>query len=162
VPLLAAKALFKNELRKAGLEWVIFRAGGFFSDLAKMGQSAEKGTMVVIGSGENVFTPVDVRDVARVMVEELPVRRNCVVEIGGPEDMSWNAICRTCFAHYGRKPRILHVPAIFCRALLPLLKMVSPAYYAMGGLILFMSTHDLPTEKRGTRRFADYLAEVSV
>lgn len=159
VPLLLAKFLFKQELRKAGMKWVIFRCGGFYSDLAEMGRAAAKGSMFVIGSGHNRFTPVDVRDVARIMVEDLSSKSNAVVEVGGPQDMSWNEICRTCFAHYGRKPRIVHVPAWLCQAMLPLLWLVAPAYFAMGKLILFMSTHDLPTEKRGRLRFSDYLAE---
>lgn len=162
VPLLLAKFLFKQELRKAGLEWVIFRCGGFFSDLAAMGKTAKKGPMIVIGPGHNKFTPVDVRDVARIMVEDLLVKANAVVEVGGPQDMSWNEICQTCFAYYGRKPRIIHVPSWMCQAMMPLLWLTAPAYYAMGKLILFMSTHDLPTEKRGRLTFADYLTETGV
>jgi hypothetical protein len=96
-------------------------------------------------------------DVARVMVEDSLAKSNTEVEIGGPEDMSWNEICLTCFAHYGTKPRIVHIPAWSCQLILPLLRLFSPANYAMGKLVLFMSTHDLPTEKRGKLRFADYL-----
>ena len=157
VPLLQAKHLFKQELRQSGLDWVIFRSGGFFSDLAEVGRMAAKGPMYVVGAGDRISTPVDVQDVARVMVEDLLVTSNTVVEIGGPEDMSWNEICLTCFEHYGMKPRILHVPVWLCHAALALLKPFSSSYVAMGKLILFMSTHDLPTEKRGKLRFADYL-----
>jgi len=158
VPLLKAKHLFKQELRNAKLEWVIFRAGGFFQDLAEMGKMAAKGPMIIIGPGTYRFTPVDVHDVARVMVEDSVTKRNAVVEIGGPEDMSWNEICQTCFAHYGKKVRIVHVPVWLCQATLLPLKFFSSSKFAMGKLILYMSTHDLPTEKRGQLRFADYLA----
>ncbi|MEI6563536.1 MAG: SDR family oxidoreductase [bacterium] len=157
VPLLQAKHLFKKELKRSGLDWVIFRAGGFYPDLAEMGRMAKKGAMIVVGSGSQIFTPVDVQDVAQVMVEDSLAKRNIVVEIGGPEDMSWNEICLTCFTHYGMKPRIVHVPVWLCQASLPLIKLFSPINYAMGKLVLFMSTHDLPTEKRGKLRFADYL-----
>ena len=157
VPLLRAKHLFKKELRRSGLDWVIFRSGGFFSDLAEMGRMAAKGAMYVVGSGNHIFTPVDVQDVARVMVEDLLVKSHTVVEIGGPEDMSWNEICLTCFKHYGTKPRIVHVPVWLCHASLALLTPFSSTYVAMGKLILFTSTHDLPTEKRGRLRFADFL-----
>lgn len=157
VPLLQAKYRFKKELRKSGLEWVIFRAGGFFADLMEMGRMAEKGTMFVVGPGTNVFTPVDVKDVARVMAEDSLTRSNMEIEIGGPQDMSWNEICLACFAHYGKKPRIVHVPAGLCAAILPLLRLFSPTNFAMGKLVLFMSTHDLKTAKRGNLSFADYL-----
>ena len=157
VPLLQAKHLFKQELQKSGMEWVIFRAGGFFSDLADVGKMAEKGTMYVVGPGTYRFTPVDVGDVARVMSEELLRQRNTVVEIGGPQEMSWNEICQTCFKHYGKKPRIVHVPIWLCQFVLLLLKPFSPTYTAMGKLILFMSTHNLPTTQRGQCTFAAYL-----
>lgn len=158
VPLLQAKHLFNEELKRSGVQWVIFLAGGFYADLAEMGKMAAKGPMVVIGWGRNVFTPVDVQDVASVMVEDSLARSNAVVEIGGPEDMSWNEICRACFEHHGTKPRIMHIPAWLCHVALVPLKWFSPSNYAMGKLIVFMSTHDLTTEKRGTIRFADYLA----
>lgn len=159
VPLLHAKALFKNELKQSGIKWVIFRSGGFFSDLAEMGKMAKGGTMFVVGSGTNVFTPVDVDEVSRIMVDDSLAKSNVIVEIGGPEDMSWDDICKTCFAHYGKKPRIVHIPAWTCSVPLAILKLISSPNFAMGKLILFMSTHDLPTEKRGVVRFADYLAD---
>ena len=158
VPLLRAKALFKKELRQSGIDWLIFRTGGFFQDLAEMGRMAANGTMYVVGSGASVFTPVDVDDVARIMVDDSLTARNAIIEIGGPEDMSWNQIVEACFAHYGLKPRIVRVPVWACQALLVPLRLFAPAGYAMGKLIVYMSTHDLPTARRGTLRFADYLA----
>jgi hypothetical protein len=92
------------------------------------------------------------------MAEDIVAKRNTVVEIGGPEDMSWNEICQTCFTHYGEIPRIVHVPVWLCHSTLALLKPFSPTYVAMGKLIIFTSTHDLPTAKRGALRFSDYLA----
>ena len=44
---------------------------------------------------------------------------------------------------------------------LALLRPFSSSYVAMGKLILYTSTHDLPTEKRGRLRFADYLRQES-
>ncbi len=161
VPLLKAKAMFKKELRQSGLEWVIFRTGGFFPDLAEMGKMAAKGTMYIIGPGTNIFTPVDVQDVARVMAEDSLVKRNAIIEIGGPENMSWNDICVACFNHYGVKPRLVHVPVWMCQAMLVPLRIFSPVYFGMGKLILYMSTHDLPTQCRGTLKFSDYLVASS-
>jgi uncharacterized protein YbjT (DUF2867 family) len=157
VPLLEAKYLFKNELRKSRLEWLIFRSGGFYSDLAEMGRMAAKGPLFIVGPGTHYSTPIDVGELATLMAEEVLVRKNEVIELGGPDDLSWNDICRACFAHHGRPPRLIHVPVGLCSAILTLIKPFSPAYYAMGKLILFMSTHDLPTPHRGTLRFIDYL-----
>ena len=159
VPLLKAKHLFESDLKQSPLEWLIFRSGGFLSDLKEMGKMAKKGSMFVIGHGNNRFTPIDVRDLAEVMVTDLDQRKNEVVDVGGPEDLSWNDICNICFQHYDRKPKIIRIPQSLCRITLALIKPFSKSTHAMGRLILFMSTHDLLTEKRGTRTFAEALHE---
>ena len=159
VPLLQAKYRFEEALKQSSTGWIIFRAGGFYSDLKEMGTMAAKGSMFVIGSGQNHFTPVDARDLADTMVEEMDGAANRMIDVGGPEDMSWNEICRTCFEHYGNKPRILKFPKWLCELALMMLKPFSKSSYSMGKLIVFMSTIDLPTAKRGQRRFADYLCE---
>ncbi len=158
-PLLEAKHLFEEALKQSGLPWVIFHAGGFFGDLKEMGKAAAKGCMFVFGRGENRFTPVDVSDLARIMVADTLSRENAVVSVGGPEDLSWNDICRACFAQHGRPPKILHIPLWVGRLTLMLLKPFSRKYDAMGRLILFMCTHDLLTEKRGSKSLAQYLRE---
>ena len=156
-PLLEAKYLFKKELKKSPIRWLIFRSGGFFPDLAGMVDMAQKGPLYVIGDGSSVSTPVDVRDLAAVMVEEMDRTDNKFISVGGPEDMSWNDICDACFKRCGRPQKIIRIPTWLCEATLRVLKPFSKSYYAMGRLILFMSTYDLPTDKRGTRTFADFL-----
>lgn len=159
VPLLEAKHLFEQALQQSGLKWVIFRAGGFFSDLREMGKAAIKGSMFVFGNGENRFTPVDVSDLAKVMAGDIFVRENQVVTVGGPQDMSWNEICRACFTYHGKPPKILHIPVWVGKLTLLLIKPFSRKYDAMGRLILFMCTNDLLTEKRGRTSLAQFLRE---
>lgn len=157
VPLFRAKYLFEEELKKSGISWLIFRSGGFFSDLAAFCGFAEKGSMFVIGDGKSRFTPIDVKELARIMVEDTLVKENQVVSVGGPEDVSWRHICEMCFAVAGKKPKIISVPVWICRLTLFLLKPFSPKYFAMGRLLLFTSTHDLTTNKRGSLKLSDYL-----
>lgn len=159
VPLLEAKYRFEETLKNSSLSWLIFRAGGFFSDLLEMGKTAQRGPMIIIGSGQNYFTPVDVRDLAEIMVADMDRLSDEIVSVGGPEDMSWSEICRTCFARYNRKPRIISCPKGLCNLSLKLLKPFAGSAYAMGRLMVFMSTDNFPSQKRGRRRFADYLTE---
>lgn len=159
VPLFKAKRLFEQELKKSGLKWLVFRSGGFFRDLAEMGQSAHKGVMFVIGGGRNKFTPIDVRDLAEIMVEDTLNRENQVIEAGGPLDMSWREICNSCFESAGRKPAIVSIPAWLCKLTLVFVRPFSRKYHAMGRLILFTSLNNLPTKKRGKISFRDYLKE---
>lgn len=161
VPLLEAKYLFKKELKESPIHWLIFRSGGFFSDLAGMVDMAQKGPLYIIGSGDSVSTPIDVRDLASVMIDEMDRTDNQIISVGGPEDMSWTDICNACFKHCARPPKIVRIPIWLCEATLRVLKPFSKSYYAMGRLILFMSTHDLLTNKRGKRTFAEALNERS-
>ena len=110
VPLLAAKHLFEEQLKQGALAWLIFHAGGFYSDLREMGKTADRGRMVIFGRGENRFTPVDVHDLAEVISEDTMRVENRVVTVGGPADMSWNEICEACFRQAGKPVKILHVP----------------------------------------------------
>lgn len=159
VPLLAAKQKFEEELKSSSIEWVIFRAGGFFPDLLEMGNQAKKGMMFVIGGGNNRFTPVDIRDLASTMAEKMDVCLCETLSVGGPEDLSWNDVCRICFEYAGKKPRIFSVPERFCAFMLRLIQPFDSAAYAMGQLILFMSCSDHLSQKTGRRRFADYVNE---
>lgn len=157
VPLFEAKYLFEEELKRSGIDWLIFRSGGFFSDLFEMGKMAQKGRMFIIGRGDRKFTPVDVRDLAEIMAEDTLRINNSMVEVGGPEDLTWKDICNRCFIASGKKPRIIFVPVWMCKFVSSILRPFSRRYHAMARLLIFTSTHDLTTASRGKRRFIDYL-----
>ena len=53
----------------------------------------------------------------------------------------------------------LAAPEGLCKVALAVLRPFSYRHWAMGKLLLFMSTHDVPTPKRGTVKLRDYLAE---
>lgn len=159
VPLFRAKYLFEQQLQASGLSWLIFRSGGFYADLAGYGKTGAKGKLYVINNGINRFTPVDVTDVAEVMVKDALNEHNKVITVGGPEDMSWMQICKMCADALGKKVQFVNVPAWLCRVALFLIRPFSHKYYAMGQLLLYTSTHDLLTDRRGTLKFSDYIRD---
>jgi len=158
-PLLAAKYRFEQALRNSNIPWVIFRSGGFFPDLAEMMPLAQKGKLYAIGNGETRSTPIHVPELASLMLSELGTQSNKVIEVGGPEDLSWREICALCFEVQGLPPRIQGAPVGLCRAILALLRPFTYRYYAMGRLLLFMSTNEVCTPHLGTVRLRDYLAQ---
>lgn len=160
VPLLAAKFRFEQALRQSTIEWVIFRSGGFFTDLAEMVKLAAKGPLFVIGDGSSRSTPIDVEDLAILMIEGMQTQTNAVVEVGGPEHLSWLEVCNTCFEIQGKPPRIMRAPVWLCRAVLAVLRPFSFRYYAMGQLLVFMSTHDVCTPNRGQRPLHQFLRDI--
>lgn len=157
VPLFEAKYLFEQELKKGGIDWLIFRSGGFYKDLADYGKTGAKGKSYVINGGINRSTPIDVTDLAEIMTEDTLTKQNQIIDVGGPEDLSWIDICQICTQALNAKTRIASVPGWLCRALLWLIRPFSHKYYAMGKLLLYTSTHDLLTSKRGKLKFSDYV-----
>lgn len=157
VPLLDAKNRFESELRASGIPWMIFHSGGFFPDLAGMKALAAKGPLFVIGDGSSQSTPVDVEELAEIMVREMDGNPCRVVDVGGPEHLSWREICHACFESVGRPPSIIKIPVWMCTLTLALIKPFSFRNYAMGQLLVFMSTRDVRTPPVARRRLSDYL-----
>lgn len=159
VPLFRAKYLFEQQLQASGLSWLIFRSGGFYKDLADYGKTGAKGKFYMINNGVNRFTPVAVSDLAEIMVGDAMKEHNKIIDVGGPEDLSWTQICQVCAKAMGKDVKFVNVPVWLCRVALRLIRPFSHKYYAMGQLLLYTSTHDLTTEKRGTLKFSDYIKD---
>ncbi|OGV63146.1 MAG: hypothetical protein A2498_04815 [Lentisphaerae bacterium RIFOXYC12_FULL_60_16] len=159
VPLLDAKNRFEQELRRSGVPWIIFHSGGFFPDLAEMKVMASKGPLFVIGDGSSRSTPIDVEDLADIMVREMDASLCRCVEVGGPEHLSWMDICHACFESVGRRPSVLRIPVRLCEMTLAVIRPFSFRHYAMGRLLVFMSTRDVCTMAMGKRTIKDYLRQ---
>ncbi len=158
VPLFEAKYRFEEQMKKSGIGWLIFRSGGFYKDLADYGKISLKSKKTyVINGGVNKFTPISIAELAEIMVEDTLKLDNKIIEVGGPEDLSWVDACRICADAMDKKLKIVSVPGWLCKFTLALIKPFSHKYYAMGHLLLFTSTHNLLTPKRGTIKFADYV-----
>ena len=157
-PLVDAKYRFEQALQSSGMPWVLFRSGGFFPDVAEMLKLAAKGPLYAIGDGGSRSTPVHIPDLAAVMLDEMGKQTNAVVGVGGPEDLSWRETCQICFEVQDLPPRIQSAPVWLCKLALALIRPFSYRYWAMGRLLLFMSTHDVCTPHRGTVTLRDYLA----
>lgn len=158
-PLLEARSRFENRLQQSGIPWLIVHSGGFFSDLAELAKMVRKAPFFVIGAGQSRFTPIAVSDLAAIVAAELERFERRKIHVGGPETLSWNEIAGRCFAHAKVTPRVVHVPVALCRLALALVGPFSAKQAAMGRLLIFMFTHDLPTPERGTTRLSDYLEE---
>lgn len=156
-PLIDAKYRFEQALQASGVPWVVFRSGGFFPDLVEMKKLAAKGPLYAIGKGDSRSTPVHIPDLAAIMLAEMGQRENTVVEVGGPEDLTWRETCALCFETQDLPVRIRYAPVGLCRLALAFIRPFSYRYHAMGRLLLFMSTHDVCTSKRGTVKLRDYL-----
>ena len=114
---LSSKWRGEQELIESGLPYTIFRPSVMFGEgdefvnsLAGMLRSAP--VMPIIGSGRNRFQPIAVEDVAKCLAlsvgrEDLKDR---TIELGGPEQLSYNEMVSVVARTLGSRRLRIHVP----------------------------------------------------
>ena len=111
VPMLHAKYLFEEELKKSGLTWCIFRPTGYFYDIVKVFKPMiEKGEVTLLGNTPVHANVVSTEDFADFIVEHM-MDDNKTYNVGGKETWSYEEIAKMCFAAAGKEPVIKRAPA---------------------------------------------------
>ena len=111
VPMLHAKYLFEQELKKSGLNWVITRPTGYFYDIVKVFKPmVEKGEVTLLGKKPVHANVISTEDFADFLVKHL-WDENKMYDIGGKETYSYEEIANLCFAAAGKEPVIKRAPA---------------------------------------------------
>ena len=98
VPMLHAKYLFEEELKKSGMNYVIHRPTGYFYDIAKVFKPyVDKGEMQLLkGFGGVKANVVDCPDFAQFIVEKMN-DTNTVYNVGGKETYTYEEMAAMCF-----------------------------------------------------------------
>lgn len=111
VPMLHAKYLFEEELKKSGLNYVIFRPTGYFYDIVKVFRPMiEKGEVTLLGKKPVHANVISTEDFADFIVKHC-TDENKSYDIGGKETYSYEEIANMCFAAAGKEPKIKRAPA---------------------------------------------------
>ena len=110
VPMLDAKAMFEAELKKSGLNWVIFRPTGYFYDIAKVFMPmVEKGKVTLLGNRDVRANVVDTPDFAAFIVEHM-CDSGKTYNVGGKETWTYEELANMFFAAAGKAPVISRAP----------------------------------------------------
>lgn len=110
VPMLHAKYLFEQELKKSGISWVIHRPTGYFYDIAKVFMPMiEKGQVTLLGKQDVHANVIDTPDFAQFIVLHM-TDDNKMFDVGGKETYSYAEIARMFFAAAGKEPVIKRAP----------------------------------------------------
>ncbi|MBR5181864.1 MAG: SDR family oxidoreductase [Clostridiales bacterium] len=114
VPMVHAKYLFENELKKSGLTYVIHRPTGYFYDIIKVFKPMiEKGKVTLLGKEPVYANIVSTEDFAKFIVDHM-TDENVTYSVGGKEKYSYEEIAKMCFAAAGKEPVIKRAsPGIF-------------------------------------------------
>ncbi len=112
VPMLHAKYLFEEELKKSGLNYVIHRPTGYFYDIVKVFRPmVEKGEVTLLGKEAVHANVISTEDFAEFIVKHM-TDENQVYNVGGKETYSYEEIANMCFAAAGKEPVIKRAPAV--------------------------------------------------
>jgi uncharacterized protein YbjT (DUF2867 family) len=115
--LFRAKHAAEAHLRASGVRWTIVRATAFVELWAEI-----MARPIVFGRGENPINFVSVEDVS-VVVERAVVDaglRGAVIEVGGPQNLTFNQLAALIQNVRGRPAKVGHVPRVLLRAIAPL------------------------------------------
>ena len=111
VPMLHAKYLFEQELKKSGLTYVIHRPTGYFYDIVKVFRPRiETGEVTLLGKAPVHANVISTEDFADFIVKHM-MDENKTYDVGGKETYSYEEIANMCFAAAGKQPVIKRAPA---------------------------------------------------
>ncbi|HEY2308553.1 MAG TPA: SDR family oxidoreductase [Streptosporangiaceae bacterium] len=109
----------EEHLRASGARWTIVRATAFFELWIDIlgSTAARSGRPVVFGRGDNPINFVSVTDVAALVEHAVtdPAARGRLLEIGGPENLTFNQLATAIQAAAGRTSASRHVPPLVLR-----------------------------------------------
>lgn len=106
VPILDAKYKFEEELKKSGLEYVIFRPTGYFYDIAKVFMPMiAKGQVTLLGKKPVYANVIDTSDLADFITNHIE-DTNKTYNIGGTETYSYEEIANMFFKA-AKKPVVI-------------------------------------------------------
>ena len=161
VPMLHAKYMFEQEIKKGNMEYVIYRPTGYFYDIAKVFKPyVDKGEMQLLKGYHGVrANVVDCPDFAAFIVEHLN-DTNVTYNVGGKETYTYEEMAKMCFRAAG-KPCIIKDSPIWMFGLLANLPKIKKE--GKHDIILFSKwtlSHDLVGDtKVGEASFAEYIKE---
>ena len=159
VPMLHAKYLVEEEIKKQPMDYVIYRPTGYFYDIAKVFKPyIDKGEMQLLkGYGHVRANVVDCPDFARFIVDHMN-DTNATYNVGGKETYNYEEMAAMCFDAAGKPLKIKWQPKWMFNILanLPMIKKAGKH-----DIILFSKwtlSHDLVGDtETGDKSFKEYI-----
>lgn len=112
VPMVHAKYLFEEELKKSGLTYCIHRPTGYFYDIVKVFRPMiEKGEVTLLGDKPVHANVVSTEEFGAFIADHI-TDNNTMYNVGGKETYSYEEIANMCFDAAGKEPVIKRAPAM--------------------------------------------------
>lgn len=159
VPMLHAKHMVEEEIKKQSMDWVIYRPTGYFYDIAKVFKPyVDKGEMQLLkGFGTVRANVVDCPDFAKFIVEHMN-DTNVTYNVGGKETYTYEEMAAMCFEAAKKPLKIKWAPMWLFGVLANLPKIKKAGKH---DIILFSKwtlSHDLVGDTAvGDKSFREYI-----
>jgi NADH dehydrogenase len=156
IGLFRAKHAAEDILRASGIGWTIVRATAFMQTwatiMSRMLQAS--GKIVVFGRGDNPVNFVSAADVAALIDRAVtdPGLRGQVLEIGGPDNLTFNQVAAILQETTGRHAPVRHIPRPALQAMAWLTAAIKPGLARQARAALVMDTIDMTFDPMPTRR----------
>ncbi len=150
------KCRAEEAVRASRLDWTIVRPTAFMALWAGIvgGPIVNKGKTMVFGKGDNAINFIAERDVAHFVELAIfdPELNGAVLEIGGPDDLTFNQLVQQIVVAAGRRAAVKHVPLPVMRVAQLLLKPIKPDIAAMIHAGVAMDTMNMRFDAAELRR----------
>jgi uncharacterized protein YbjT (DUF2867 family) len=150
-----AKYAAEQALQASGLPWTIIRPAAYLETwIAVIGAKlAGNGQALVLGPGRNPINFVSARDVAAAV--DLAVQdqslRGQVVEVAGPENVTFTELAERLVTASGKPGRTRHIPLPMLRAMSLLARPLSPTFARQAQAAVVMNTTDMTVDVYAVR-----------
>ena len=161
VPMLHAKYMLEQEIKKGDMSYVIYRPTGYFYDIAKVFKPyVDKGEMQLLKGYHNVkANVVDCPDFAKFIVEHMD-DENVTYNVGGKETYTYEEMAKMFFKA-ANKPVIIKDSPVWMFSILANLPKIKKE--GKHDIIMFSKwtlSHDLVGDtKVGEASFAEYVKD---
>ncbi len=154
--MIQAKLLFEDKLKESGLDYVIIRPTGFFSDMLEFLNMAKKGRVSLFGSGENKINPIHGADLAEVCVYSIKDSER-EISVGGPETLTFREIAEMALRVCNKPVKISKLPMWMIKIILPVMRtLTSSKTYGPVEFMMTVMTMDLVGETFGKQNLEDF------
>lgn len=156
IELFRAKHAAEEVLRASGLPWTIVRATAFIETWGMiMGLRLQtSGKILVFGRGDNPVNFVSATDVAALVERAVtdPGQRSQILELGGPDNLTFNELAAILQETTGRHGTVRHIPRPALYMMASLTAALKPALARQARAALAMDTIDMSFDPTSTRR----------
>lgn len=161
IKIFEAKEKFVDALKESGLDYLIIRPNGFYSDMKDFLEMAQKGRIYLFGKGDKKLNPIAGSDLANFCLDSLPLS-NKELEIGGPDIYTHKELSSLAFKALNKRTKITYLPdfiRVFILKALPCI--LSSKTYGPIEFFLSVMGIDMIAPKTGRYKLEDFFVSVS-